>query len=119
MDRYEQIRQAAEQWQKQWQDIHRYNKRDMLIFRMGASWADAHPQWISVEDGLPEYYKPVIVGYRVRAVDGTIDLDYCAAFLNGNDEWVAFGYNVQNAMINAKVTHWIPMPELSEEGGEE
>lgn len=113
MDRREQIRQTAEQWQNL------CSRRDKLVFQVGALWADAHPQWISVKDILPEHYKPIIVGYRVRAVDGTIEQHYCAAFLNSNGEWVAFGYNVQNAKINAKVTHWMLIPELSEKGGKE
>lgn len=117
MTRKEQIREAASKWAgnsaiRQWL---------ITAFETGVNYADKHPinPWISVKGKLPERYLPVIVSFELHNADGTIGHDCCAAFLNINGEWIAFGYNVQNATIYPKVTHWMPIPELPEEGGEE
>lgn len=115
MDRKEQIMDAATLY-----ELDEFNGGDPRdCFEKGAEWADAHPAnpWISVKDRLPSNYKGVLVCFEVHQADNTINLDYCAAFHNSNNDWIAFGYNVQNAKINAKVTHWMPFPELPKEGG--
>lgn len=68
--------------------------------------------WVSVEDRLPDPYKGVVAYFETYAADGTLSHDWCAAFMNARREWIAFGYNVQNAKIGAKVTHWMPIPEI-------
>lgn len=112
MTRKEQIMNAAIDY-----ELNEFNGGDPRdCFVRGARWADKHPQspWISIKDRLPEAfkYKPVLVSYEVNEADGTVWHDCCAAILNGQNDWIAFGYNVQNAKINAKVTHWMPIPEL-------
>lgn len=79
------------------------SKRGLLYagFVSGAEWADAHPNWISVEDELPpkqpnrEQSKNVLV----RTNSGRTKIEY---YDYGNDvikEW--WEYNI---------THWMPMP---------
>lgn len=85
-----------------------------LGFSLGAQWADAHQPspWISVKDKLPGNYRGVLVNFETHDVDGTVGHNSCAAFHNTAGDWIAHGYNVQNAKINAKVTHWMPVPGL-------
>ena len=96
--------------EKRQKDIHQaasdkyiYNLKERGAFVAGANWADKHPKcpWIDINVELPEAKKRVI-------------------FLcnNGN---AYFGYNnidnksatVTNAPDGVKVTHWMPIPELS------
>ena len=78
------------------------------------------PQWISVEDGLPET-EPNTDGvvcavicslgnvYRARYmhdVDVGVDTKYWSEFaVNYN------GKEYEHYEINAKITHWMPLPE--------
>lgn len=91
MTRIEQIRNAA-----------RYKYQDERIhFIDGAKWADSHPQWIPVEEMLPEkdnefedYSKLVIV---------TNGKDFWKGMYNyGGAEWLTFDlWQIDDA------THWM------------
>ena len=78
------------------------------------------PQWISVEDNLPET-EPNTDGvvcavvcslgnvYRARYmhdVDAGVDTKYWSEFAVGYN-----GVEHEHYEINAKITHWMPLPE--------
>lgn len=110
--RSEEIREAANKVA--------FNPYEVSCFVEGALWAIKHAKspWISVSDQLPQQYKPVVVLFYNHAFDGSKEYDSCAGFYNSVGEWIAFGYNVQNAKINSTVTHWMPIPAPPQEGGE-
>lgn len=92
-------------------------------FLEGVHWADARPRythspWISVKEQMPPAMKGVIVCYYTLDPMGDKEWDWREAFFNNVGDWIAFGYNVQNAKIGATVTHWMPVPDLPK-GGEE
>lgn len=116
MTRKQQIREASTEWCLRQPRIEAWMD---MAFEQGAQWADTHPQspWISVSDQLPQQYKPVVVLFYNRAIDGSKEYDSCGGFYNSVGEWIAFGYNVQNAKINSTVTHWMPIPDPPQKGG--
>lgn len=83
-------------------------------FADGARWAYKRISmpWISVKARMPGKYKPVVVCTETYGEDG-ISREWYSAFWNGN-AWISIGYNVANAQIGAKVTHWMYAPLLPE-----
>ena len=71
----------------------------MQALAFALRWCDAHPNWVSVEDGLPRMRDmsgqsdDVLVAY-----EGGIGLNY---YNWGSKCWLDFG---------APVTHWMPLP---------
>ena len=72
-------------------------------FIQGAEWADAHPHWISVEDGLPQN------GELVFAYNGK---DYTISWCAKNK-----CHTNREMLDGAKpVTHWMPLPQPPKKG---
>lgn len=88
-------------------------------------------EWISVEDSLPEYYKPVLVfcaksGYKHDGLK-TIVASYQSAKESfetseiydseddAADSWIAevsmFDSEYAGKFIHEEITHWQPLPE--------
>lgn len=69
------------------------------------------PQWISVEDRLPEVWineeDDVLVNYMIYSQDFGVDIGNYHAKAK---RWVCMG-------LPCSVTHWMPLPEAPEEGG--
>ncbi len=65
------------------------------------------PQWISVEDRLPEW------GQRVIATNGVFVGE---AFRRIMDIWLRYDDGAARACIADEVTHWMPLPDAPEEG---
>lgn len=69
------------------------------------------PQWISVEDRLPEVWKneenDVLVNYMIYAPEFGVDIGNYHAEAK---RWLCMA-------IPCTVTHWMPLPEAPEEGG--
>lgn len=63
---------------------------------------EKYGQWISVEDRLPELYEKVLTIDN----DGEIFINW-RNYTDGVDSYFAYG--------RARVTHWIPLPELPKE----
>lgn len=75
------------------------NCRAAEHFAQGASWADAHPHWISVDDELPKDSGDVLVltkGGKMLVTLGTYE----------EGEWVWCFYSPKDY-----ITHWIPLPQ--------
>ena len=68
------------------------------------------PRWISVEDELPETWKPVLVTY-ISYNDGEPLADMCA-FIDGSGEWT---WNDNAELAKVPITHWMPLPEPPKE----
>lgn len=68
------------------------------------------PQWISVEDRLPEVWKneenDVLVNYMIYAPEFGVDIGNYHAEAK---RWLCMA-------IPCTVTHWMPLPEAPEEG---
>ena len=67
----------------------------------------AASQWISVEDKLPDRFKPVIVCYT-RGKGTLKALRVEQGYKDINDCWNVYGCQTKS------VTHWMPMPEPPE-----
>ena len=65
------------------------------------------PQWISVDDRRP---KP---GTRVLATDGVFVGE---AYRTSADTWRRYDGIAMRDCIGSVVTHWMPLPEATEEG---
>ena len=65
------------------------------------------PQWISVEDGLPE------PGARVIVTDGVFVGE---AYRTSADTWRRYDGIAMRDCLGSVVTHWIPLPDAPEEG---
>ncbi len=65
------------------------------------------PQWISVEDRLPEW------GQRVIATNGVFVGE---AFRRIMDIWLRYDDGAARACIADEVTYWMPLPDAPEEG---
>ena len=80
-------------------------------FQAGAQWADAHPNWISVEDRLPEEKQKVLV---YMPADERCDHEYmCEALYNyAWHKWE----DADEPIELEGVTHWMPIiPPRKEE----
>lgn len=86
----------------------RYAKAYQKPFVDGAMWADNNPNWISVEDELPEEGDMVLVALKNRIMTITTT-SYCV-----DGEWYDYGNK-----IHGGVTHWMPLPNPPKKGGEE
>lgn len=75
-----------------------------LGFEDGADWALSH-QWVSVEDELPPDYRNVLIV--------TCSYGYYIAFYSNRHQC----FVVENDVDIPNVTHWMPIPPLAEEGG--
>ena len=100
MARQEQIKEAARQRADQYDHPSKWSDT-YYGFIDGAKWADKHPQWIPVEERLPEkenefedYSKLVIV---------TNGKDFWKGMYNyGGEEWLTFDlWHIDDA------THWM------------
>ena len=65
----------------------------------------ATPKWISVNDKLPDAFKPVIVCRKY--VKGALKIEQ--GYWDVNGWWMIYGARVK------RVTHWMPFPEPPEE----
>lgn len=81
----------------------------MQALAFALRWCDAHPNWISVEDELPELHKEVLV-YTGKMVT-IADLRYPTTL----DWWDNDGRYMQNN----KPTHWMPLPAVPKNNGKE
>ena len=72
------------------------------------------PQWISVEDRLPEPGVPVLVNYI-----GTDELPYADGVVAWTD-WGALWWEGSLAdsesEVTVPITHWMPLPPVPKEG---
>lgn len=112
-------------------------------FRMGAEWADAHPNWISVEDELPKNFKIKEGSYYAGKFEET-DI-VMVAFDDGDFGFARYVHDFPDAeegeawywfaegnlsgvnLDDGDITHWMPLPappssskipNNHEEGGE-
>ena len=70
------------------------------------------PQWISVEDRLPEVWineeDDVLVNYMIYSPDFGVEI---GSYHAKAQRWVCMGG------LPCPVTHWMPLPDAPEEGG--
>ena len=87
-------------------------------FEAGAQWADDNPKssWISVEDDLPCNHSDLILTYndipfsiRRALVITDIHTLFLCDMKYENNIWI-WNYSTRD-----KVTHWMPIPEISKE----
>lgn len=69
-----------------------------------SNWEDLAPQWISVEDRLPEEPCVVLVALHGTAV--------CVAWYHNEQFEIGSGMHFS---VGCGVTHWLPIPELPKE----
>ena len=98
---------------QQIRDAARYKYPDERIhFIDGAKWADSHPQWIPVEERLPEETE-VVLGVR----EGGTDVEMYK-FMGFNESTNTFDWEwhpYYRAVVD-NVTHWMPIvPPRKEE----
>ena len=75
-------------------------------FEQGAQWADEHPNWVSVEEELPNDSDDKLVALD----NGRLSTDFWN-YVDGHWE----GY----CCTEEHVTHWMPLPKPPKKGGEE
>lgn len=106
----EQIEKKAKEIANQWQEPSDYNIARDAATEM-AEWLLSH-LWVSVDDELP----PAIEEDNTTSVRVIVQ--------NENDAVFVDAYNFQRKEWRMgkvsifKVTHWMPIPPLAEEGGE-
>lgn len=112
----EQIEKKAKEWCKQniecdgdcrWCPNERY--KDYFI--EGADWALSH-QWVSVEDELPKDKLNVFIKLASgRSTSGW--------YSHSIEEWfISVGEICGDDCLYERVTHWMAIPPLAEEGGD-
>ena len=75
-----------------------------------AQWALSH-QWVSVEDELPKDKQNVFI----RLTDGRSTSGW---YSHSIEEWfISVGEIGGDNCLYERVTHWMPIPPLAEEGG--
>ena len=89
MTRKEQIKMKADKYCK--------DEWTHLGFVAGAEWADAHPNWISVEDELPPHNGRYI--------------------FYSDTMGVRTSYYYTDIQLLEHITHWMPLPEPPKKGG--
>ena len=72
------------------------------------------PQWISVEDRLPEPGVPVLVNYI--GTDGLPSADGVVAWTDWGALWWEGSLADSESEVTVPITHWMPLPEAPEEG---
>ena len=95
MSRKEQIQEAAIKYVEQ-------GFPDIFIagFLYGAMWADQHPNWISVEEELPEkHFVDTSSKWVLVSIKGSVFID---SYNHKHKEWVNNG---------KRVTHWMQLPQ--------
>ena len=99
MTREEQIKEAADKFQREFMLKDKNNER--FCFISGILWADKHPQasWISVEDRLPED------GVNVLVTSGSQE----GVLYFHKGAWCGHNFD---AVDGEEITHWMPFPEL-------
>lgn len=88
-----------------------------LIERLNAENAalrEKVPQWISVEDRLPEPGVPVLVNYI--GTDGLPYADGVVAWTDWGALWWEGSLADSESEVTVPITHWMPLPEAPEEG---
>lgn len=65
-------------------------------FEQGASWADTHPHWISVNDELPKENGRYLFYHDIIGVQ--------------------FAYYYNDLTLDKAVTHWMPIPQPPKKG---
>lgn len=89
-------------------------QHERLIFQQGAHWADYHPYWRDMEKEKPQD------GQRILAYFGGGVCYPCIYQDDGkDDEWVVCFNDGEVKVTGIKVTHWLPIPPLTEKGGAE
>ena len=111
--REEQIIEAAEKFTyqepPQYSEIVHKTRKVMCAYETGfidgCVWADQHPNWISVEDELPE--KENEFEFFSKVVLATNGVDFWRGMYNYDNEcW--FTYDMWPLV---DVTHWMPLPQ--------
>ena len=85
-------------------------------FRLGAEWADAHPQdpWVSVKDKMPDEGKTVLLWFGGY---------FAVAILRGKEWWECTGWNSGGhwsaldkipSLATEYITHWMYIPNAPE-----
>ena len=72
------------------------------------------PQWISVEDRLPEPGVPVLVNYI--GTDGLPYADGVVAWTDWGALWWEGSLADSESEVTVPITHWMPLPEAPEDG---
>lgn len=70
-----------------------------LAFQRGAEWADNNPNWVSVEEGLPEEQTTVIARHDWGEF-------FIGDYYPENNTLVK-----SNGRVTTYVTHWMPLPQ--------
>ena len=126
MTREEEIKQAAEQYERdlfKMRGINRYDGHDIIqVARSFAEWADEHPKnpWISVKDRLPEEGQQILEAYTLECtVSGSKSIDEEVLFSCYRGKFVCDGKETNYGIGKSKSTthHWMPIPETPK-GGE-
>lgn len=73
------------------------------------------PKWISVEEQLPEHDKPVII--RIKRMPGVVYYAVATRDDGFSSGWITNDEDFNSDWGSPKVTHWMPLPEASEEEG--
>ena len=73
------------------------------------------PQWVSVEERLPECAVPVLVSY-IGYNDGKLHADDVAARVD--DWWLWWDGDLASSdeRVIVKITHWMPLPPVPKKG---
>lgn len=101
MTREEKLQQFAEQNTK---GLHLDRHNLIQMVKQGAEWADQHPQWIPVEERLPDE------GQEVFAWNGTFKESYKCIYHDGLFE------DYLGELGKGAVSHWMPIvPPRKEE----
>lgn len=116
MKRQEQILAASmSHADKAWKGEHEhaaFKTITMADFSAGATWADSHPQWIPVEERLPEHCDCLLYT-EPRNIHGPFEGRFRFGFYNYADQrWEIQGEKWDNTIV----THWMPIvPPRKEE----
>jgi len=103
MKREEQIKEAARQRADQYDHPSKWSDT-YYGFIDGAKWADSHPQWIPVEEKLPEENEEVL------AYNSLYNEKYLCVYHNGKFE------DYLGELGKGAVSHWMPIvPPRKEE----
>ena len=103
MNREEQTREAARQRANQYDHPSKWSDT-YYGFIDGAKWADSHPQWIPVEEKLPEENEEVL------AYNSLYNEKYLCVYHNGKFE------DYLGELGKGAVSHWMPIvPPRGEE----
>lgn len=88
-----------------------------LIERLNAENAELRekvPQWISVEDRLPEPGVPILVNYI--GTDGLPYADGVVAWTDWGALWWEGSLADSESEVTVPITHWMPLPPVPKDG---